>query len=167
MALLVHCGTERAGKPRETLSKEQCMNVKILRFVALLFDALALAMELPNKINLSREDYLTVQQIYRGWNRLAVVVIGALSSNLVLAALERTKSRTWALNIIAFLCLVGTQIVFWRYTYPVNQQTHNWTVLPEQWQELRKQWEYSHATSAGLNLVALIALTLSILAGEA
>ena len=61
------------------------MNVKILRFVALLFDALALApalahaMELPNKINLSREDYLTVQQIYRGWNRLAVVVIGALS----------------------------------------------------------------------------------------
>jgi len=148
------------------------MNVKILRFVALLFDALALApalahaMELPNKINLSREDYLTVQQIYRGWNRLAVVVIGALSSNLVLAALERTKSRTWALNMIAFLCLVGTQVVFWRYTYPVNQQTHNWTVLPEQWQELRKQWEYSHATSAGLNLIALITLTLSVLARD-
>jgi hypothetical protein len=149
------------------------MNIKMLRFVALLFDALALApalahaMELPNKINLSREDYLTVQQIYRGWNRLAVVVIGALTSNLVLAGLERTKSRTLALNVIAFLCLVGTQVVFWRYTYPVNQQTHNWTVLPEQWQELRKQWEYSHATSAGLNLIALITLTLSVLTQDA
>jgi hypothetical protein len=95
-----------------------------------------------------------------------VVVIGALTSNLVLAGLERTKSRTLALNVIAFLSLVGTQVVFWRYTYPVNQQTHNWTVLPEQWQELRKQWEYSHATSAGLNLIALITLTLSVLAQD-
>jgi hypothetical protein len=42
-------------------------------FLSLLFAALALApamahlLELPNKINLSREDYLKVQQIYRGW----------------------------------------------------------------------------------------------------
>jgi hypothetical protein len=140
--------------------------------VALLFDALALApalahaMELPNKINLAREDYLRVQQIYRGWDRLAVVVIGALMSNLVLAGLVRGKPRTFVLNVIAFLCLVGTQVVFWRYTHSVNKQTHNWTVLPEQWQELRKQWEYSHATSAGLNLIALISLALSVLAGD-
>src|SRR5512145_1452610 len=48
-------------------------NINILRFVALLFTALALApglahlLELPNKMTLSREEYLTVQQIYRGW----------------------------------------------------------------------------------------------------
>jgi hypothetical protein len=149
------------------------MTLTILRFLALLFDALALvpalahAMELPNKINLAREDYLRVQQLYRGWNRLAVVVIGALTSNLILAGLVRAKPKTFVLNVIAFVCLVGTQVVFWRYTYPTNKKTHNWTVLPEQWQELRKQWEYSHATSAGLNLIALITLTLSILAGEA
>src|SRR5215510_453994 len=124
------------------------MALIILRFVALLFDALALApslahaMELPNKINLAREDYLRVQQIYRGWDRLAVVVIGALTSNLILAGLVRAKPRAFALTVIAFLCLVGTQVVFWRYTYPVNKRTYNWTVLPEQWRELRKQWEY-------------------------
>jgi len=56
--------------------------------------------------------------------------------------------------------------VFWSLTFPVNQQTHNWTVLPETWMALRAQWEYSHAASAVLNLVALIALILSALVGE-
>jgi hypothetical protein len=57
-------------------------------FLTLLFAALALGpamahlLELANKINISREDYLTVQQIYRGWNLLAVVVFGALLSTL-------------------------------------------------------------------------------------
>jgi len=53
--------------------------------------------------------------------------------------------------------------VFWTYTYPANQVTNNWTVLPENWRELRRQWEYSHATSAGLNLVALVVVILSLL----
>lgn len=43
----------------------------VFRFLGLLFTALAFApaaahlLELPNKIGLSRDDYLTVQQIYR------------------------------------------------------------------------------------------------------
>ena len=49
------------------------MWLKAIYFFSLLFAALALCpamahlLELPNKMNLSREDYLTVQQIYRGW----------------------------------------------------------------------------------------------------
>ena len=48
------------------------MLIKSLYFIALFFVALALGpalahlLELPNKITLAREDYLTVQQIYRG-----------------------------------------------------------------------------------------------------
>jgi hypothetical protein len=48
------------------------------RFFSLLFAALALApalahlLELPNKINLSRDDYLTVQQIYKGWALVSI-----------------------------------------------------------------------------------------------
>ena len=41
---------------------------------------------------------------------------------------------------------------------PVNRTTANWTFLPGDWPELRKRWEYSHAVSAVLNLVALVAL---------
>jgi hypothetical protein len=138
-------------------------------FLSLLFAALALGpamahlLELPNKINLSREDYLTVQQIYRGWNLLAVVVFGALLSTLALTITVRRQRRAFIFALIAFLCIVGTQIVFWTYTYPANQITDNWTTLPENWIGLRRQWEYSHATSALLNLLAMISLSISVL----
>ncbi len=146
------------------------MGLNTMRFMSLLFTALALApalahlLELPNKINLSGEDYLTVQQIYRGWALLGIVVIGALLSTLVLTIMVRSESKIFALTLISFLCILGTQFVFWVFTYPVNQKTNNWTVLPTNWLELRNQWEYSHATSAGLDLIAVITLILSVVA---
>jgi len=141
-----------------------------MRFMSLLFTALALApalahvLELPNKINLSGEDYLTVQQIYRGWALLGIVVVGALLSTLVLTIMVRKEPEIFTLTLISFLCIVGTQVVFWVFTYPVNQKANNWTLLPENWLELRNQWEYSHATGAGLDLIALITLILSVVA---
>jgi hypothetical protein len=36
-------------------------------------------------------------------------------------------------------------------------------MLLANWLELRRQWEYSHAASAALNLLALISLILSVL----
>jgi hypothetical protein len=148
------------------------MGLKTIRFLALLFTSLALApalahlLELPNKIDLSRDDYLTIQQIYRGWALLGFVVAGALISNLILTIMVRKKPRAFALTLIAFLCILGTQVVFWTYTYPANQETNNWTTLPANWLELRRQWEYSHAASAALNLLALISLILSALVEE-
>jgi hypothetical protein len=120
-------------------------------------------LELPNKINLSREAYLTVQQLYRGWVLLGFVVAGALLSTLALTITARQERGAFIFALIAFLCIVGTQVIFWIYTYPANRATKNWTMLSENWVGLRKQWEYSHATSAILNLVALVALILSIL----
>lgn len=146
------------------------MLIKSLYFIALFFVALALGpalahlLELPNKITLAREDYLTVQQIYRGWALLGVVVAGALLSTLILALMVRKERKAFVFALIAFLCIAGTQLVFWTYTYPSNQVTNNWTMLPQNWTELRRQWEYSHATSAGLNLMALVAMILSVLA---
>jgi hypothetical protein len=52
--------------------------------------------------------------------------------------------------------------VFWTFTFPANQQTDNWTVLPENWTTLRMHWEYSHAAGAVLNLIAFIALAFSV-----
>ena len=147
------------------------MGLKTVRFIALLFTSLALApylahlLELPNKINLSREDYLTVQQIYRGWALLGIVVFGALISNLVLTIMVR-KKKVFILNLVAFLCILGALVVFFTFTYPANQITNNWTMLPANWMELRNQWEYSHAASAGLGLVALISLILSVLVSD-
>lgn len=112
------------------------MALNALRLIGVILTAVAMAagfahlFELPNKIHLSREDYLTVQQIYRGWALLGIAVVGALLSTVALAVAMRPNGRT---------------------------------SLPANWQELRKQWEYSHAVAAGLYFIALVALTLSLL----
>src|SRR5262245_28776619 len=145
------------------------MWVKTIYFLSLLCTALALApamahvLELPNKIHLSREDYLSVQQIYRGWALLGFVVAGALLATLMLTITVRKERQAFLCACIALLCLIGTQVVFWTYTYPANHATNNWSMLPENWLALRRQWEYSHATSAVLNVVALVMLIFSML----
>jgi hypothetical protein len=144
----------------------------IVRFIALLFVGLALApalahlLELPNKIGLARGEYFVVQQVYRGWALLGVVVFGALLSTLMLAVMVRRRRREFALTLLAFVCILGTQIVFWTFTFPANRETVNWTVQPEHWALLRAQWEYSHAGSAVLNLLAFVALALSVIRRE-
>ena len=123
-------------------------------------------LELPNKIGLPRDEYLTVQHIYNGWALLGFVVYGAFFSTLALAILVRRRAREFRLALTAFLCILGTQIVFWTLTFPANRATSNWTVLPDNWIALRAQWEYSHAASAVLGLVALVAVALSIVSNS-
>jgi hypothetical protein len=142
---------------------------KALYFLSLVSAALALApamahlLELPNKIGLPREEYLTVQQIYRGWALLGFVIGAALVSTLALTISLRKDHPAFIFSLVALLCIMGTQVVFWTFTYPTNQATYNWTMLPENWVVLRRQWEYSHASSAVLNLIAVMALILSVL----
>jgi hypothetical protein len=113
---------------------------------------------LPHKVRLSAHDYLVVQQLYAGWSLFGAVVSGALLSTGVLTVLERREPRLLAAAFLAFLCILCTQIVFRVFTQPASRATRNWTVLPDNWMQLRKQWEYSHAASAVLNLIALFAL---------
>ena len=140
------------------------------RFLALLFVALALGPSLPhvhelkNKIGIPREEYLVVQQIYRGWALLAFVVVGEFVSTLALAIAVRRHENEFAAAFSALLCVVAAQAVFWTLTFPANQATQNWTVLPENWIALRNQWEYSHAAAALLNLTAFCAVLVSVFA---
>jgi hypothetical protein len=155
--------------PAGTSRGDKVVARNIIRFLSLFFVALALVpsgahlAELPNKIHLAREHYLIVQQIYRGWALWGAVVFGALIATLLLTFINRDGPRRFTLSLIAFLCIVGTQIVFWTFTYPTNVATQNWTILPDNWLELRRQWEYSHAVSAVLNMIALIVTILSLL----
>ena len=145
------------------------MALQLARFSSLFFVALAFApatahlLELANKIGLPREEYLVVQQIYRGWALLGIVVFGALFSTLALAVLTRHRRREFVPALVAFLCVVATQVVFWTFTFPANQATGQWTMLPGNWEALRVQWEYSHAASALMNLAALVAVIAAVL----
>jgi len=140
-----------------------------MRFFSLILTAVALSfsmahlLELPGKIKLQSADYIVVQQIYRGWSLSGIIIVGAFLSTLVVAILIHQQGKSFYLTLTALSCIMVSQIIFWIFTYPVNQQTKNWTTLPANWLDLRDHWEYSHATNAGLGLIALSALILSLL----
>jgi Domain of unknown function (DUF1772) len=145
------------------------MGLRVAQFLAIVFTALALVpagahlLELPNKIGLPQDDYFVVQGIYRGWALFGIVLFGALGANVVLAILARRQRAPFWLALSAFLLVAAILVIFFIWTDPANQATSNWTVVPENWQELRRQWEYAHATNAVLTFLALCAVTLSVL----
>lgn len=117
--------------------------------------------ELPNKMRLSLEDYMTVQQIYRGWAFFGVAIYGALLLTLVHTVLVRSSGATFTWSLLAFLCLAATQVIFWAFTYPANVLTAQWTISPPDLEAVRRQWEYSHAVNAVLSFLALISFSVS------
>jgi hypothetical protein len=137
------------------------------RIFAVLFCSLALvpsgahALELINKMALSPTDYGIVQSIYRGWALAGALVIFALIFTGWFSLLVRDDRPAFWFALAAFLCLAATQLVFWIFTYPMNVLTENWSKLPENFETVRRQWEYSHAVSAALNLVALICIIIA------
>lgn len=126
--------------------------------------AFAHLLELPNKIGLGREDYFTVQQIYRGWALLGIPIFGAIAVTGALAWMLRGRPRAFAWALLGFVCLLLAQIVFWVFTYPANVATSNWTEIPGDWAALRARWEYSHAAGSLLTFAALMSLVAAVMA---
>ncbi|OGA30135.1 MAG: hypothetical protein A3I01_02965 [Betaproteobacteria bacterium RIFCSPLOWO2_02_FULL_65_24] len=143
------------------------MSLNAIRFLSVVCVALvnvpsgAHLLELPNKLRLSSIDYLVVQQLYQGWAWVGLLVVAALLSTLVLAIALRRQPRALAFATLAFVSIVGAQVVFWVFIFPVNQETGNWTLLSELWMEHRRRWEYSHAVAAALHLFALVCVVLA------
>ncbi len=113
--------------------------------------------ELAAKIGLGREDYFTVQQIYRGWALFAVPIFAAILANGALFwALRRTDTvAAWSAMASALLIAV-TLVIFFIWIFPGNQATDNWTTQPTDWEALRRNWEYGHATNAVIVFIALL-----------
>src|SRR5690606_9153108 len=109
------------------------------------------------------EEYLIVQQIYRGWSLLGIVIVAALLSAAGVTLSKRRSGAPFYLALTATLCIALSLVVFFSVTFPTNTATNNWTILPAEWEDLRRRWEYSHAVGALLYLVALASLVLSIL----
>jgi hypothetical protein len=141
-----------------------------VRLLSVLLTAVAFAagfahlLALPNKLPMSREDYFTAQQVYRGWALLGIPIFAALGLTIALAVMERKDRIRFRLTAVAGVCIVLALVVFFTFTFPANQETRSWTVAPENWESLRARWEYSHAAGAVLYLAALTALVLSLLA---
>jgi hypothetical protein len=145
------------------------MALRMVQFLAIVLTALALVptgahlFELPNKINLSRDAYLTVQGVYAGWALFGIIDLAALVTNVVLAVRLRRQHPAFSFAVVAVLCFVVFFVIFFTWTFPANQATANWTTMPDDWSGLRQEWEYSHAVNAAVMLIALCSVTLAVI----
>lgn len=144
-------------------------SVNIAFFVALLASALVLGpalahlFELPNKIGLPRDEYFIMQKAYRGWSQFGWLLVIQVAALAATAYLGRAEPRVLALVLLALVAALAAQAVFWLFTYPANVATVNWTLQPESWDKLRRQWEYSHAAGAILQLSGFCLLVIAVL----
>lgn len=136
----------------------------LLKLVALALTALILIpsgahlFELPGKIDLDRDAYFTVQGIYAGWAWFAVPIFAAILANGALFLVERRRDPAAArAALLSSALIVLSLIVFFIWVFPGNQATANWTEMPDNWEALRRKWEYGHAANALIVFAALLA----------
>lgn len=145
------------------------MRIRLVQFFAIVFVALYLVpsgahlIALPNKIGLDPADYMTVQQIYRGWALAGLVLLGALVSTLSLAILARSQRTPFLFATAGVLLMLAATAIFFVWVFPANQATENWTHAPGDLEALRAQWEYGHAAAAMTTLMAFLATVISSL----
>ena len=143
-----------------------------MSFVSVLSSALAMCpyvahlMALPNKINLSPQEYFEIQQIYTGWSYSSIVILISFISTCIHSILLRNYSDAFRLALASAFCIGISLVIFFMFAYPANQVTENWTSQPYDWQTLRLNWEYSHAANALFYIAAVSLLVLSVLSGS-
>ena len=149
------------------------MGSRLPALLAILLTALSLVpagahlAALPNKVGLPAEPYLIAQGIYRGWALFGALWLATLAAHLLLLARLRRQPAAFRLALAGTVLLLLVFAVFFIWTLPANQATANWTILPEGWESLRRQWELSHAGGAVLLLASLACVTLAGLTGGA
>ena len=148
--------------------------MKILRFLTIMLTALSFSaafahlLEMPAKLTYDGALWLyLLQTLYPTFGKISgVCEIGAVVASLVLVVAIRKRPRAFRWTLLAAACLVATHTIFWIWVAPVNAALVPLSpeTLPADWTRLRDQWEYAHASRAILQIVALAALVISVLA---
>jgi hypothetical protein len=141
-----------------------------------LVPAMAHALELPGKLRLGKNEYLTVQPIYYPgftFAGIAEPVAIVVSGVLVVGARD---TDAFGLTLTALLALIGAHAVYWLVTHPVNKfwlRDEELTAPGARffatggtargdWTRLRDRWEYSHVARALLMFGAFVALAVAV-----
>ncbi len=145
------------------------MLVRTLQFFSIILIATYMVpqaahlIEYPGKIVMDRDAYFATQQIYAGWSMSAYVLFGAMAASLGLTILSRAQPLPMILAGAAFVLMVSVLVVFFLRVAPMNTITEQWTMLPDNWEPIRAQWEHGHGINAVITLFALICATVSAL----
>ena len=136
-----------------------------IRFAAVIVTGMALIapaahlLELANKIGMETNDYFVVQRVYAGWWLVGLLLPAALLANLALVVAARADRSASRLALVAAALIALNLVIFFVWTQPANTATVNWTIQPENWRSLRREWEYSHAVNAGIMFIAFCETT--------
>ena len=117
--------------------------------------------ELAHKIDMDEEHYFVVQGIYRGWWMAGLLLPLSFVANAALAIAAHHDRAAFVLALTAAGLIALNLVIFFIWTEPANAATANWTVRPQDWEVLRRQWEYFHAVNAGVTFAAFCAATLA------
>jgi hypothetical protein len=148
------------------------MKIFILQLLSMLSTAIGMVaawahlLAFANKMKLPKEEYLIVQKIYRGWALIGIVAVVAVVSTAALAVLQNDEGSSFYFSLAASVGIAVSLAIFFAATFPANKATENWTILPANWEALRRRWEYSHVAGAILYFLALTLLCLSLLSEQ-
>jgi hypothetical protein len=165
------------------------MLIKVLQIVTVVLVALAMipavahALEWPGKMRLGKDRYFAVQRIYYPGFTFAGIgePVGFISAIVLLILTPKGTAGFW-LTLLAVVCLLGMQGVYWIFVHPVNKvwvqgesmsalgsgffalggpRVQSKTRAPE-WTQFRNRWEHAHLVRAGLVTVSFLALVIAI-----
>lgn len=151
------------------------MFLRIWRLMTLIFVALfmglefAHTLELPAKMQYDGALYVTIQnslyQYFGAPGPGAFVTVGAVFSALALTVLSRKRYPAFWWTLASTLCLaIAFPLIYFLRIEPVNIVIQaNASAVPTNWEQLRSQWEYAHATNFIFGLAGFIAVVMSVL----
>ena len=147
--------------------------MKALQLLAVLATALLLGttfapvLEMPSQLALSASAWWTIQQALV---RPCVTVGGpleifAIAINLAVLAAALSRPQMLVLAAGSALCLLLAFSIWVVFTEPVNLRVLQWSngILPDDWSQLRQQWEFSQLIRFLLHLTGLLLLAASLL----
>lgn len=118
--------------------------------------------ELSGKLALSPTDYVTVQSVHHVSLLFASTMLLATAAIGLHSYMVSRNAASFGWSMVAFVLVGVAQVVFWAVAYPVNAATHGWSVLPVDFEMLRRKWEYAIAAAGVLSFAGLLALVRSI-----
>ncbi|MBD2207995.1 DUF1772 domain-containing protein [Calothrix sp. FACHB-1219] len=152
------------------------MFLRIWRLLTLILVALftglefAHTLEFPAKMQYDGALYVTIQNsLYRYFGAPgpgAFITVGAVLWAIALTVLVRKRQSAFWWTLAGTVCLlIPFPLIYFLRIEPVNAviEQANTGSLPSNWQQLRNQWEYAHATNFGLSLAGLSTIVISVL----
>jgi hypothetical protein len=86
-----------------------------------------------------------------------------LATNLAHTIVLCRLGGSFGYALASFQLITANLAIFFVWTFPTNQATNIWAVVPNNWNELRIQWGYSHAANAVASFAALVCVVIVVL----